>query len=250
MKSKKKNRTVWASEAEMCAAFITAAEAQGWVAHPEAAGHDLVLVAGPCHYEPGVQVAVEAKLHANLHLLAQAVPPQLMHMRYDGANEPSGCADWYAILVPGCDTEYRDVAAAMCVFVIEMPAQTLPLKRYEVDTAEAAAARLEHLPEHWRWSGYKPLTLGPPVKMEAGKPSPRRVTRWKLNAVRLAMLGRSRELEAADFRAASQRRVLWLDRHWLVETRREGRRRWYRTAQVAPDTIYPEIATALLEEKP
>lgn len=228
----------------MFAAFMGDATAAGWVCHPESCGHDLVLRAGPTldldvwrGVERGDTVAVEGKLHPTLHLLAQALPPW---SRFYHPTERTRAADWYAVLVPRCENDFRELAAAVGVLVF----------RWGPERGELW--RRTDWPDDCRVPGLHPLELPPPVAMEAGRPAPRAVTRWKVGAVRLCLLALERgdrEVTTTDFLASQVRPRSFVERQWIEPVRREGRVHVYRLCDRPdrPDLAYPELVTAIRE---
>lgn len=224
----------WKSEAEMLGSYMQAARAAGFRTVPEACGHDLILVAGPlCRggdIVPGDIIAVEGKLRGNLEVLSQARPRSTI------SEEPTHSADFYVVVVATASPAFRAVADAMRVVV-----------------------------SHWlpdAWTRYDALTFRAPyrqigcgrmevpdldVVMEAGMPSPRLLSPWKIGAVTLCRIGAARELLSRDFRAHGQRPSMWLDRRWARCVGREGTQHVYRLLDAAdrPDRLYPEIAAAL-----
>ena len=102
------------TEAELCAMFRSAAEADGWIVYPEVDGWDLVLVwsgdapvpEGGTGVKKGDQVAVEAKLRANVGAIQQAVTRSTYRYR--------GQPDFRAVLAPkGFSTSSRGTASAV-----------------------------------------------------------------------------------------------------------------------------------------
>ena len=238
MRMKKPKRTPWPSEAAMCASFQEEAKAQGFRVYPESGGHDMVLVAGAeaaraFHIDAGDQIAVEAKLHANLAVLEQAVPP--WRHGYDGA-----CADWYAVLAPDIADGFRSVAAALDILLWYWPPEeTRRQGRYTFWEPR--------FPENMRAPAGKRLLLPLEVNMAAGMPSPRSVTPWKVAAVRLCLLGRKQLLLTSDFKHTPVRIRTFQDRGWIRCACREGRDTWWELIDTPtrPDVIYTEIVVAL-----
>ena len=232
----------WTSEAAMCASFVAAAESAGWLVYPETAGHDLVLVATErvavqSGFEVGDQVAVEAKLVANLEVLAQAIPAD--RRRYAGDRG----ADFYAVLVPTMPPGFRDVAAALGILVI----------RCACDGGQAYHSYNPVQMSDWERAGLlcsapQPLVLPLRVRMPAGLPSPRKVTPWKVDAVRICLL--DRELSRDDFKGTQVSSRTFVDRGWMQVSRREGRVPFWTLVDrpTRPDRMYPEIVAALREE--
>lgn len=231
----------WATEAEMFAAFMSEARALGFKCYPESGGHDLILVA-PAGIEglvEGDQIAVEGKLRDNLCVLHQALPPGAL---YPARKSQTAC-DFYAVLVPGTDAMFREVARALGIRVLQQPRQ---------DTT-----RSRHYPRHQLAQGWDDeLRVGLPrkrllleVEMDAGLPSPSVITPWKVDAVRLCMTVAERggELRSTDFVGTQVRARTFVERGWMQVVRREGRITVYQLAdhEGRPDRAYPEVVAAL-----
>jgi hypothetical protein len=223
-------------------AFIGDARALGFRCYPESGGHDLILVA-PAGLESGGlvegdQIAVEGKLRDNLSVLHQALPPGALWPSLKGQT----ACDFYAVLVPAADGTFRDLATVLGIRVLQLPKGAKPLRRGDV----------HQLARDWR----DELRVGLPrkrllleVDMPAGQPSPRAVTPWKIDAVRLCHVATSNggELRTSDFAGTQVRARTFLDRGWMVPLRREGRITVYRLTEdrSRPDLWYPEVAAAL-----
>ena len=232
----------------MFAAFVGLVEPLGLLPYPESCGHDLVLEVSERFphrggtadaLEVGDLVAVEGKLRANLHLLAQAAP----HDRGYRANLRMAC-DFYAVLSPApCGGDFGDLARMLGIVQIQLSPEALEGRR---------GWRLPPFLDEHRAFGTRP-TLPPRVQMPAGSPSPRSITPWKVAAVRLCLRGTGAELRSEDFKADDSRGNVrprtFVERGWMVPDRREGRAYVYRLVDspTRPDVAYPEVAAALRE---
>lgn len=233
----------WATEAEMFAAFMGEAKALGFRCYPESGGHDLILVA-PAGIEglvEGDQIAVEGKLRDNLAVLHQALPPGALRP----ARPSQTACDFYAVLVPGTDAMFREVADALGIRVLVQRPGAKP------STSRGWQPR-HQLAEGWA----DDLRVGLPrkrllleVDMPAGLPSPSVVTPWKIDAVRLCMTVAERggELRSTDFTGTQVRARTFVERGWMQVVRREGRITVYQLAEHEgrPDRAYPEVVAAL-----
>jgi hypothetical protein len=241
----KPNVEKWATEAEMFSAFMAEARTLGFCCYPESGGHDLILVA-PTGLEAGGlvegdQIAVEGKLRDNLAVLHQALPPGSL---YPARKSQTAC-DFYAVLVPGAAPEFRDVARALGIRVLQQRPGTAP-----------KPPRGWHPPHQLAHGWEDDMRVGLPrkrllleVEMEAGAPSPRAVTPWKIDAVRLCMTVAERggELRSSDFTGTQVRARTFVERGWMQVVRREGRVTVYQLAEHdgRPDRVYPEVVAAL-----
>jgi len=217
----------FASEAELCAAFTEFARNRGWAVHPETSDFDLLLVWDKEMGHPqsrGDVVGVQAKMRPSLELLAQAKP------RWMAATGP----DFHVLVVPQASGPFLAVAQALGLSV--------------------------STPGYYGWN----LTLGQrhhypkrpwypevPVEMEAGVPSPRSVTKWKVTAVRLCLHGLRRGyVTSADFGDFGISMGRWVDAGWIQDTgTKEGKLKKYRITAEAPHTKYPEITASVAKEK-
>lgn len=228
----------------MFAAFIATVKADGWLVYPECCGHDLVLVAGPAvrlddhsGIETGDVVAIEGKLRANLAVLSQALPrSHRSHVKR--------AADWYAVLVPGVDGAFLEIAQALGIQVLVFQRDTCR-QRHGLRGAWAPELRV---------TGFDRLPV-PSVQVELtpGQPGPRLVTPWKLGAVRLCVTAASRpgnQLTSADFKTERVSVPSFQRNGWLEVSGRAGRITIYRLldAPGRPDKAYPELLAALTRE--
>jgi hypothetical protein len=239
---KKKKKETWPSEASMFTAFMEDASGHGFELYPESCGFDLILRAGPdIDYKqpnfhglgPGDQIAIEGKLRPSLEVLHQAMPPDFA--RY-GDIKPAA-ADYYAVLVPEAGPGFRKIAEACGIAVFVYP----PIGKWRVSWASALTLDLR--------TGRSGLELPPSVVMEAGRPGPRRVTKWKVQAVELCLkaLSRNGELRSTDFVGTVVSPRTFLLKNWIVAARKEGRNVVYKLVDdpSRPDLNYPEIVAAV-----
>lgn len=189
------------SEADLCAAFIAAATKPragrpDWVAYPETAGFDILLV----RQTDGYQVGVEAKLTLNARVVAQSLPS-----RWDGASRLYG-PDYRAVLVPEdkVNTDLAEICRSLGVTVIAFRSVS------EEEVYWRPAFRPE-LPVETHWHGAEDdwFEWCPPRRCEvpdyvpdvrAGASAPVSLTAWKVKAIRLAVLLESRAVTRADFK--------------------------------------------------
>ena len=217
------------TEAGLCAAFIEALE-PGWTVYPETAGWDMLLVleerreytamekrvrlrCGQDYpLESGTQVGIEAKLRGNFKVLSQALPS----IAWCDVEEQAG-PDFRAVLIPKGSSEFKEIAAALSLVVIEMEPKG--------DYPPPFADRLESVLRHrtcWQHSRHHKLPEIVP-DTPCGVPSPRTMSRWKIGAVRLCMRLRERGfLQRADFNEFGISTTAWYHR-WLVKGEKFGR---------------------------
>jgi hypothetical protein len=207
-------------ESELCAIFRDAAEADGWIVHPEVAGWDLVLVwsgdapvpEGATPVRKGDQVAVEAKLRANVQALNQAATRST---RSRGTRP-----DFRAVLAPKVGADFQNVAGLLGVGVFSLRhcGPWSYRRSYERERKIVAAPR-------WRRNGGSRLWVPPIVSDHpAGEASPRTLTPWRVKALRLIAKIRERgHATTADFKAARISPTIWRQQKWLVPAGRVGR---------------------------
>lgn len=216
----------FATEAEMCARFIAIAmgarplyngrgraRPTGWIAYPETAGYDIVLV----RERDGFQIAVEAKLHLN-----DAVIQQIIEC---GRSPCAAGPDCRAVLVPyGSGTWlHREFCQRVGVQVITV--------RNDADDSASRYPQIQPEPpradvDDWdRWSDSWPQML-PVVRLDlpsivpdciAGAPSPSPLTPWKLKALKIAVLLERRGWVCRqDFKHIGIDHRRWIDGGWVI----------------------------------
>lgn len=223
----------FASEAELCAAFI-AALPDGWTVYAETAGWDILLVRAD-----GIQVGIEAKLRLNLEVVEQACVT-----RQGSLSGP----DYRAVLTPGgCGVLPERLSAITGITHIRMwhrgPEPGLPgadpFSRYNDPRIwhDWAPERREPLPE------YVPDVV-------AGDSSPIQLSEWKVAALRIiALIERFGSVARADFRALGISPSRWLTPDgWLARTDTKGQ---FAVGPRCPDfkaqhpVVYPQIVADL-----
>jgi len=222
------------SEAELCDAFATQARAEGFAVYPETSDWDLLLVD-----TDGAQCGVQAKLRANLDVLYQA-----LSYGDPGESDMPG-PDYHAVLVPDASSGFRHIAHLLNLACFD--------------------ARQTGRPESWRtWTIRDELKRTPawfhpsrcwtpPFEIShlgGGVPAPQSITPWKVGAVKLCALLRSRgHLTRQDFREAGIDINFWTQGRpvLLRSIPGEGRKRLYVATGDGqlPDEMYPDVAAAL-----
>jgi hypothetical protein len=204
------------SESALCAAFRAWAESQGWVVYPEVSDWDLVLVTATG------QVGIQAKLRANLDVLAQCLGagPKLR-----------------AVLVPDVGPSFRKIAKTLGLSV------WAPIGKLFVDFG---------LPQPFR--GGRDLVLPPIVTdLPAGVKSPRQLTQWRVRALRLCAILRERGwVTSQDIKACGLSLTYWTShRGVLMKSERvDGLWRYVPDPKrKMPDVGWEEISKQLAEAK-
>lgn len=224
----------FASEAELCAVLRSAAEAAGWAFYPETGGWDAILV-----LEDETQVGVQAKLRANVDVLAQAiVPPRLAG------------PDIHAVLVPSCSRAFQDVAHELGFIVLigdrlrrkpdpDIRGVGAYVGERYLEHSVRKAPRAIHLPGRCWLPPFVPNS-------PAGVPSPRSVTPWRVAAAKLcAELRKGYEPTNAELRERGLAPSTWV-RRWIEPVAGTRPRRYRLIPGVTlPDVAFPDISRQL-----
>lgn len=217
----------FASEAALCEVLREAVRKVGWTFYPETGGWDALLV-----LEDETQVGVQAKLRANVDVLAQAIVPA----RRVGP-------DVHVVLVPSCSRAFRDVALELGIGVLvgdvfrgERPRSAGDPSYLE--RVVSKAPRTTHLPGRCWLPPFVPD--GP-----AGVPAPRAVSAWRVAAAKLcAEIRTGFEPTNEEIRTRGLSPSTWYQ--WLdpiPETR--PRRYRLRPTTSLPDVAFPEVSRGL-----
>lgn len=222
---------MFGSEQELCEAFITSARAAGYQVHPECGPWDLLVV---CR-RTGDQIGIQAKLRLSYEVFSQALTTEL-----------AGGPEMHAVLVPLATREFFLVAEYLKIHVF----QGVTLDRLDLPLVFQFAKRWTHPVREW----------APEVEIAtpAGVPSPKKMTRWKMAAVKLCMQARSK-----GYVTREDMNVLRLSPTWWLSRRNGGilegrvvngnRRRGEYTLRdssspLVPDLRWPEVVDALLKQ--
>lgn len=213
-------KATFATEADLCRAFISVVNAEEWTVYPETADFDILLV----RKSDGFQIGVEAKLSLSTVALCQA----LEGLKFATAAGP----DCRAILVPyGVGQSLAPICQHLGITIIQMDnleatdhrairyrqlryAPALPSDRArlaDVDWHEFCPAKRCALPD------YVP-------DGEAGHKGPTKLTPWKILALKIVILAETRGyVTRADFKHLRLDSRRWLDRgRWLIPGAERG----------------------------
>lgn len=222
-----KRKPVFKTESALCVAFATVATAAGWTVYNETEGWDQLLVnAG------GEQIGVHAKLRANVEVVAQALRGSDTPLY--GAADPA--PDWRLVLV-GIESRPLHDVCRFCKLILVFPG-------YRGDVFFPDDQYLERT----RW----PVTTRHPLPkylpdVPAGVPSPVQLTAWKISAIRLCCILRSRGvLTSKDFKAEGVDYRRWIGR-WLEYPHKTGEWRQKPGARL-PDEDHPTVAAQIAAE--
>ena len=197
------------TEAALCADFIAEVRVTGkWEAYPECEGWDVLLV----RLADGFQIGVEAKLKFNAHVVAQAIEGK-WSAAYPGP-------DCRAVLVPVADGHLVEICSYIGITIIELcPVPERNVRHNRISPSLPLEAKRWSLADGWfelapacrhRLPDYVPDCV-------AGASAPIQLTRWKIAAMKIAIILETRPVTRADFKALEidYRRWLPSGQGWL-----------------------------------
>ena len=197
----------FAREADLCAAFL-ALVPEGWLAYAETGAFDILLV----RREDGFQIGVQAKLRLNARVLCQA----LEGGRASGITDPN--PDCRAVLVPE-----GAVGADMARICAHLGLTVLAVDAGRASRFSPDLPRLKQDGEGRVWFEQGPSLRIPLPDLVpdviAGAPAPRKLTAWKIKAMRIAVtIEREGRVVREDFRhhKVDIRRWIAPGSRWLV----------------------------------
>ncbi|KZK80919.1 hypothetical protein PsAD46_03967 [Pseudovibrio sp. Ad46] len=178
-RKKRRRKAEFASESDMCTHFINKLPEE-WVAYPEWGNWDILLV----RKKDGFQVGIEAKLRLNAKVISQSAETAY-HCDKPGP-------DCRAILIPkGSNLDFQPVCNILSLQIIEIESEiskspsTVSWYRPKLpnpDRASPAGNFKEFYPsERLELPEIIPIVA-------AGKPSPIKLTPWKIKAIKLDIL--------------------------------------------------------------
>lgn len=215
----------FAKETDLCTIFMEALPAF-WVAYPETAGFDMVLV----HRETGAQIGIEAKLKLNAKVLLQAAPK-------NGGRRTEG-PDFRAVLVPVAG-EIAQIADLLGITVITAHRrQTGHLLSRNTAKSKTTYFRPD-LPKVSRadptawfrsepdWFDLAPLTrcrLPDYVpEVPAGASAPITLSEWTIRAIKVCIwVERTGTVTRAEFAALRISPGRWMTGRWLKKGAARG----------------------------
>lgn len=185
---------LFATEADLCQAFISSLP-KGWVAFPETAGWDILLV----RTDTGTQIGIEAKLSLNAKVIDQALENggYFFSARLPGP-------DFRAVLVPrgGVQKHLTRICEYVGLTVITVDIVARDRYRWEPDLPDARA-RSRWFEEQWHPQFPMRRCTVPQYKSDAvvaGAKGPRQLTDWHIRVLKLsAVLHHNGVLTREDF---------------------------------------------------
>jgi hypothetical protein len=199
------------NEKDLCDRFSELARGRGWSVYPETSDCDLLLVATnkttTRQATPGMQIAVEAKMQANVTVLRQAMPA------WHGDAGP----DFHVALVPTATSDFRELARRLQVEVYE----THPKRKKDPTILDALPLRMKQYYGTPLW--YPDIELWTP----AGVRSPTKITPWKVKAINLCLDCLERGfLTSSDFRNIGMSMTRWVQNKWIKANGKKQGRAW------------------------
>jgi len=230
-RKKPRYKNPYSLESELCNILIKYAKENGWKVYPETSGWDILLV-------KDIQIGIQAKLKDNIEVLSQAIP---YSYEVCGPNIR-------AVLVPRASKDFKTVANALGLFVIEGLVRVRDSLGRKYWSKEIKTGLDKYTKKHLNYP--KNLCWVPDVEINvpAGVKSPRQITEWKVKAVKLCFrLAEQGYVTSKDFKNAKLSITIWKIK-WLIDSgKKEGKLVKYirkPNAQL-PDDLYPEVTEAL-----
>lgn len=214
MASRKIDETArFENEADLCASFIEQVgkwhRTDEWTAYPETEGWDILLVRSD-----GIQIGIEAKMQFNVKVLDQAIETYTRGFYDKGP-------DFRAILVPAYATDkLSTIADRLGVTVIRCSKPQRGI--WHGLSPGLPSANWDYDDRYWHpWCPVEREILPDYVPdVVAGASAPVKLSRWKIQAIKLQIVLRDRPVTRSDFKELGLSPSRWLDRFngWLVPT--------------------------------
>jgi len=188
----------FATEIDLCAAFLAAAPTDKWTAYAETAGWDILLV----RKVDGFQVGIQAKLRLNVEVMTQA-----LESGSHWCNEVG--PDCRAVLVPfACAGGWGEIAAAVGITIIRVFTQADRIhgrhfRNFDPDLPDKLDDTDDCYRQQWFERAPKARCRLPEYvpDVAAGASAPLQLTTWKIRAIKLAItLERRGYVTRADFK--------------------------------------------------
>lgn len=207
---KPKADKLFATEADLCAAFIASIDADKWIPYPETAGWDILLVRNV----DGFQIGIQAKQKLNTDVINQALD------EYGHWSAARAGPDCRALLVPssnglGYVCKYLGLEVVTPI-QIETWGRRKGLWRFD-PSLPAAPPSYQSSTEWAEWAPAKRHKLPDYIPdVIAGASSPTQLTDWKIKALKLwIMLERNGGVIRADFAHLQLDHRRWVEGGWL-----------------------------------
>ena len=199
----------FATEADLCAAFIASIDSEKWTPYAETAGWDILLV----RRLDGFQIGIQAKLRMNTDVINQALD------EYGSWSVARAGPDCRALLVPSSSGFDR-----ICTYLaLEVITPFQPMQWGKKKGQWRFSPSLPDRPESYvnnDWPEWCPATRHklpeyvPDVR--AGASAPVQLTEWKIKAIKLAiLLERNGRVFRHDFKHLNLDHRRWKEQAWL-----------------------------------
>lgn len=223
----------WASEADLCKAFLSCVP-DGWTAYNETGDFDILLV----HDETGHQIGIEAKLALNAKVLCQATD------RRDSRYAVRG-PDYRAVLVGTSSPGMLTLASRLGLTVLTVTARLAgprrgyfyegpPQIQFELGSGCRLPRFADFRPDARAWVDSQDWQDCAPIQrlalpeyvpdVDAGHPAPQKLSNWKIAAMKLCVLCEKQGyLDRSDFKALQISPSRWMDGYSMVKGAVRGR---------------------------
>lgn len=206
---------IFRSENHMVETYLATIDKSVWTVYPETGDFDLLL----SRNSDGFQIGIEAKLSLNTKVICQAA--DLAVGKY-GATRPG--PDCRAVLVPYGkrkreQDDYASLLQALQIVVLRVGGRDA--SPWVNKALPAAPDARSEWPEHFPYARIQLPDYVPDVA--AGVKGPTKLTLWKVKAIKLVVLLRSRGyLVRRDFARFEVSPSTWTQRGWLVPGQTRG----------------------------
>lgn len=212
-----KKEKLFATEADLCAAFIATVNPEEWTVYAETAGWDILLA----RKSDGFQIGIQAKLQFNAHVVSQTLETWRVEM--------SG-PDCRAVLVPDSGAKgLSEICHALGITVITIETTRWGSAWGVNESRDKKFVSRPELPtEPDRHRGNDKWHERAPVEREklpqyvpdvvAGAAAPVQLTEWKIKAIKIAVTLEKRGfLTREDFKHIGINIQRWMPNqgHWL-----------------------------------
>lgn len=202
-----KAEKLFATEADLCAAFIASTNPDKWIPYPETAGWDILMV----RKADGFQIGIQAKQKMNTDVVNQAIE----EYRHWSVNRPG--PDCRAVLVPS--TGGFGLICEYLALVVIMPILRDFSGKWRFTPSLPDAPPAQFASENWpEWAPSKRHKLPEYVPdVVAGASGPTQLTDWKIKAIKLAvLLERNGSVSRDDFSHLRLDHRRWVEGGWLA----------------------------------
>lgn len=238
--NKLKYKNIYKTENELCNIFIVYAKNNNWKVFPETSNFDILIV------KNNFQIGIQAKLIPNIEVLDQAIAGrQSDNINIKWANPSPHIR---AVLVPHASREFKNIANALGVFVIEGMKQIRDIMAGQKYWIKEISGLDGYSKKHLTYPAKLCWTPEVEIDTPAGVKSPKIITQWKIKAVKLCLLLEAKGyLTIKDFKEAKVSSTLWIKKRWLIDSgdKEGGLKKYIRTNIILPHEKYPEITEKL-----